>query len=564
LIERSRAASKLAQIATIVENSNDALVGRNLDGRVFIWNAAAERLLGWTAAEAIGKNLRKMFPPEELEQIAANRKKVYQGGMITHESVRISKDGRRIDVSLSTSPIKDNLGNIIGSATIFRDLTERKRTEEHIRHIASYDELTGLPNRRMFHEHLSHALVQAQRNSKPLVVMFIDLDRFKNVNDTLGHAAGDLVLTDVAKRLRGCLRDSDHVGRLGGDEFVVLIEELPQLANANRVAMKILETVAKPFVVSGREFHLGASIGISTFPEDGRDLPNLLKNADIAMYRAKEQGKNNYQYYSAQMNIRALERLEMESDLRRALERNEFLLHYQPKINIASEKITSMEVLVRWKHPTKGLIQPAEFIQLAEETGLIVPLGHWVLKTACAQNRSWQLQGLPPLRLAVNLSARQFSHAGILQDIANVLTETGLDPATLELEITESMVMKDPDHAVALLNKIKAMGIHLSIDDFGTGYSSLSQLKRFPIDSLKIDRSFIHDLPGGADDSAITKAILAMAHSLKLNVIAEGVETTEQLHFLRSNDCDELQGYYFSKPVPEDEFARLVLSQRDA
>ena len=324
------------------------------------------------------------------------------------------------------------------------------------------------------------------------------------------------------------------------------------------VAQKILAAVAKPFIVDAQEFHITASIGISTYPGDSEDMQGLLKNADIAMYRAKEQGKNNYQFYSAQMNVHTLERLALESDLRRALERNEFLLHYQPKVDIGSGRIIGMEALVRWQQPGKELIPPAQFIPLAEETGLIVPIGEWVLKTACARNKAWQEQGLPRLRIAVNLSARQFAHESLLTDVARVLNETGLDPAWLEFEITESMVMHDPEHAVTLLSRLKAMGIHLSIDDFGTGYSSLSYLKRFPIDSVKIDRSFIQDLPGDGDDAAITRAIIAMAHSLRLKVIAEGVETEAQLGFLREHGCDEMQGYLFSRPLPEDELLRLL------
>ena len=434
----------------------------------------------------------------------------------------------------------------------------RKQAEERIRHLAHYDELTGLANRNMFSECLNHALAQARRNDKPLAILFIDLDRFKNINDTLGHEAGDRVLKEVAERLLGCLRASDTVGRLGGDEFVVLLEELPQPLHVAAVAQKILAAVAKPYMLEAQEFHLTASIGISTYPADSDNMQSLLKNADIAMYRAKEQGKNNYQYYSAQMYVHSLERLELDSDLRRALERKEFLLHYQPRIDIVSGRITGMEALVRWQHPTKGLIPPMQFIPLAEETGLIVPIGEWVLKTACARNKSWQEQGLPPLRIAVNLSARQFAHENLLQDVSRVLDETGLNPAALEFEITESMVMHNPEHAVNLLTRLKAMGIHLAIDDFGTGYSSLSYLKRFPLDSVKIDRSFIRDLPRDADDAAITRAIIAMAHSLRLEVIAEGVETEEQLHFLRDHGCDEMQGYYFSEPVPEHEFVRLV------
>ncbi len=410
----------------------------------------------------------------------------------------------------------------------------------------------------MFTQQLARSLAQARRHDKPLAIMFIDLDRFKNINDTLGHDAGDGVLKEVAERLRGCLRESDTIGRLGGDEFVVLIEELPEPVQVAAVAQKILAAVAKPFILDAQEFHLTASIGISTYPADGEDVQNLLKNADISMYRAKEQGKNNYQFYSAQMNVHSIERLALESSLRRALERNEFVLHYQPKVDIGSGRVTGMEALVRWQRTDKALIPPAQFIPLAEETGLIVPIGEWVLKTACAQNKSWQDQGLPPLRIAVNLSARQFIHENLLQDVARVLNETGLDATSLELEITESMVMHNPEHAVKLLNKLKATGIHLSIDDFGTGYSSLNYLKRFPIDNVKIDRSFIQDIPEDCDDAAITQAIIAMAHGLGLRVIAEGVETVEQFRFLRDHKCDDMQGYYFSKPLPANEFFGLL------
>jgi EAL domain-containing protein (putative c-di-GMP-specific phosphodiesterase class I) len=316
--------------------------------------------------------------------------------------------------------------------------------------------------------------------------------------------------------------------------------------------------VGTPFLVQGQEFHITASIGISTYPDDGPDMQTLMKNADIAMYRAKEQGKNNFQFYSAQINLHSIERLTLESSLRRALERNEFLLHYQPKMNLRSGRITGVEALVRWQQPAQGLIPPAQFIQLAEETGLIVPIGEWVLKTACAQNKAWQLAGWAPVRVAVNLSPRQFAHENLLEDVARVLKETGLDPVFLELEITESVVMRNPEQAVILLNRLKAFGIHLSIDDFGTGYSSLNYLKRFPLDTLKIDRTFIKDLPGDADDAAITQAIIAMAHSLRLGVVAEGVETAEQLSFLRDYECDEIQGYYFSKPQPESGIAPLL------
>ena len=461
-----------------------------------------------------------------------------------------SRESRQPDEVLMQST--RSIGSQIGQFMAHR------QAEERVRHLAHFDDLTGLPNRNMFNQRLSHALARARRVDEPLAILFIDLDRFKNINDTLGHGAGDRALKEIAQRLRGCLREADTVSRLGGDEFVVLIEGASQPADVVEVAQKILAAVARPVHLESQEFHLTASIGISTCPGDSDDLQGLMKNADIAMYRAKEQGKNNFQFYSAQINVHTLERAALESDLRHALERNEFLLHYQPKVDIGGNRIVGMEALVRWQQPGKGLVAPAQFIPLAEETGLIVPIGEWVLKTACLQNKAWQERGLPRLRVAVNLSARQFTHESLLQDVARALDETGLDPAWLEFEITESMVMRDPEHAVTLLHGLKAMGIHLSIDDFGTGYSSLSYLKRFPLDSVKIDRSFIRDLPGDGDDAAITQAIIAMAHSLRLVVIAEGVETEEQLGFLRVNGCDQMQGYHFSRPLPEDQFLRLL------
>ena len=462
-----------------------------------------------------------------------------------------SRESRQPDAVLVQSTL--SIGSQIGQ------FMARRQAEERVRHLAHFDELTGLPNRSLFNQRLSHALARARRAEEPLAILFIDLDRFKNINDTLGHEAGDRVLKEIAQRLRGCLREVDTVSRLGGDEFVVLIEGASRPADVAEVAQKILAAVALPLLLESQEFHVTASIGISTCPGDSDDLQGLMKNADIAMYRAKERGKNNFQFYSAQINVHTLERAALESDLRHALERKEFLLHYQPKVDIGSNRIVGMEALVRWQQPGKELIPPAQFIPLAEETGLIVPIGEWVLKAACLQNKAWQDEGLPRLRVAVNLSPRQFAHENLLQDVARVLAETGLDPAWLEFEITEGMVMRDPEHAVTLLRGLKAMGIHLSMDDFGTGYSSLSYLKRFPLDSVKIDRSFIRDIPGDGDDAAITQAIIAMAHSLRLGVIAEGVETDEQLHFLRENGCDEMQGYLFSRPLAAEQFLALMV-----
>jgi diguanylate cyclase (GGDEF)-like protein len=395
--------------------------------------------------------------------------------------------------------------------------------------------------------------------------MFIDMDRFKVVNDSLGHSAGDRLLQDSAKRLAECLRESDTVARLGGDEFVVMIENFtaPKDAapkDAITVAQKILASLARPFFVGGQEFLMSASIGISTFPDDGKDAETLLKNADIAMYRAKDQGRNNYQFYSAEMNKHTFERLAMESSLRRAIERNEFLLHYQPKLDLRTGAIGGVEALIRWQHPDLGMVPPIQFIKLAEETGLIVEIGEWVLKTACEQNKQWRDQGIPPMRVAVNLSARQFAQKTLVSDVARTIAQSGLTPDCLELEITESLVMDNPESAAETLHKLKNMGISLSIDDFGTGFSSLAYLKRFPIDCIKIDRSFIKDIPTEADDMAITRGIIALGHSLRLKIIAEGVETKEQQDFLRSNGCDEMQGFLFSKPLPAEQVTALLKS----
>ncbi|MDB5808504.1 MAG: hypothetical protein JWN94_626 [Betaproteobacteria bacterium] len=434
----------------------------------------------------------------------------------------------------------------------------RKEAESHLTFFANHDTLTGLPNRAMFNQRLTQALARAQRLSTMAAVLFIDLDRFKVINDTLGHDAGDQLLKQLAERLRECLREGDTFGRLGGDEFVVLIEDVAGPTQISGVAQKILETVARPYMISGQEFHVTASIGVSVYPDDGLDQQTLLKNADIAMYRAKEQGKNNHTFYSAQMNSHTFERLALETSLRRAIEREEFLLHYQPKVDMRSGRITGVEALVRWQHPELGMVPPGQFIALAEEAGLIAPIGDWVLRTACAEAQSWVAKGMSPIGVAVNLSARQFAGDELAASIMRVLRETGLDPHLLELEITESTVMHNAERAAEVLQHLKRLGVRIAIDDFGTGYSSLSYLKRFPISSVKIDRSFVLDLPTNKDDAAITQAVIAMAHSLRLRVIAEGVETSEQYQFLEEHQCDEMQGHYFSKPVDGPTMARLL------
>jgi diguanylate cyclase (GGDEF)-like protein/PAS domain S-box-containing protein len=435
----------------------------------------------------------------------------------------------------------------------------RKQAEEDLQFVAKHDALTRLPNRIVFNDRLALAVAKAKRGGRRLAVMFIDMDRFKVINDTLGHEAGDTLLREVARRLTLTLRASDTVARLGGDEFVVLIDEVSDPIHLGSIAQKLIDALAAGFPLSGQEYHVTASIGISTYPDDSDDILALLKNADIAMYRAKEQGRNAFQFYSAQMNVHSIERLTLESSLRRALERRELVLHYQPRIDFRSRLITGVEALMRWRHPELGLVPPAKFIPLAEETGLITPIGEWALAAACAQHEAWTRVGLGHLRIAVNLSPRQFLQGDLQKSVARILAEAGCDARKLELEITEGTVMRNPESVVTLLQQLKNMGIHIAIDDFGTGYSSLAYLKRFPIDSLKIDRSFVKDVPEDAGDVAINVAIIAMAHSLGLKVVAEGVETREQFDFLRKEGCDEMQGYFFSRPLPVEEVTALLL-----
>ena len=447
------------------------------------------------------------------------------------------------------------------TAALEQEASQHQLAAERAEYLAYYDSLTTLPNRSMFSKLLNRALSLARREGKLLAVLFVDLDRFKNINDTLGHEAGDLLLQEVGKRLRGCLRESDTVARLGGDEFVVLLPGLHDVADVEVVAHKILAATGKPFVALGQEFRVTASVGVSTFPKDGDDEQSLMKNADIAMYQAKEDGKNHFQFYSAHMNTNSFERLALESSLRRALEHGEFQLHYQPKIDAHGGGIAGVEALLRWQHPELGIVAPTKFIPVAEETGLIVSIGKWVLKTACTQNMAWQKLGLPRLNMAVNLSRRQFSDDGLLRDVASILEETGMSAGLLELEITESTLMHDVDKAIHTLKEFRDMGVRLAIDNFGTGYSSLSNLTQFPIDTIKIDGSLIHDLSNQAESRGIAKAIIAMGATLSLTVIAECVETKAQADFLREHACDEFQGFYFSKAVTAGQFAELLEAQ---
>ncbi len=444
---------------------------------------------------------------------------------------------------------------------LINEISERKRAEERLNYMAHYDELTGLPNRILFNHRLKQAMMEAAARERLVALMFVDLDRFKTINDTLGYEIGDVLLKAVAERLKDCLRRGDTVARLSGDEFALVFADMAHIDDASRLAQKILDSFTTPFRIGERDLFITSSIGITLYPFDQDDANTLLKNADAAMYRAKEQGRNNYQFYTSEMNVRALERLSFETNLRQALERDEFILHYQPKVDLVTGNVIGMEALLRWQNPELGLVSPTEFIPLAEETGLIVAIGEWVIRTACKQNKAWQAAGLPSLRISVNLSARQFKEKNLVERVAQALKETGLEARYLELELTESL-LQTPETTITPLKELHALGIHLSIDDFGTGYSSLSYLKRFPIDTLKIDRSFVRDITTDADDAAIANAIITMAHSLGMYVVAEGVETGEQLAFLCQRKCDSMQGYYFSKPLPADVFASLIKDRR--
>ncbi|MDH5512040.1 MAG: EAL domain-containing protein, partial [Gammaproteobacteria bacterium] len=474
------------------------------------------------------------------------------------EHIRLDGTSFQAEVSLNAIELK---GERYLHA-IVRDVTERLQAQERLQYLAHHDSLTGLPNRAMFLERLDHALTRARWTNRPLAVLFLDLDRFKNINDTLGHDIGDSALRVAALRLADSVREGDTVARLGGDEFTVLLEDLASTDDVPIIAQKILETVSQPFDVENREFVMTTSIGISLYPVDGDDSLKLLRNADTAMYRAKEQGRNMCQFYSSEMGAKALEKFMLESNLRHALERNEFLLYYQPQVNLATGAITGVEALLRWRHPELGLVSPAQFIPVAEETGLMKKVDEWVLQTACLQAQAWRGAGITPLSMSVNLSGAFFSDRGLVEIITHALRKGCLAPDQLELEITEGAIMLNAETTVRMLGNLKRMGVRLAVDDFGTGYSSLSYLKRFPIDTLKIDQSFVQDLMFDDDDASLVKAIIVMGHALKLRVIAEGVETTEQLAFLREMGCDGMQGFLFGRPLPAEEITPLLRSKK--
>jgi diguanylate cyclase (GGDEF)-like protein/PAS domain S-box-containing protein len=555
-----------AHFRSLVEQATDSFYVHDIEGNIIDANQHGCDYLGYAREELLMLKMADIDIDLSIDELKSLHEQTGLKAPVALESRHKRKDGSIFPVEIRMGPIEINGQRYLLS--LVRDIAERKQLQAHIQHLAFHDALTDLPNRAMFNRHLSHAIRQAQRYNRGLAVLFIDLDRFKNINDTLGHNAGDRLLQEMARRLTSCLRSSDvvsrananedMVARLGGDEFVVLIENVTDSARISLIARKILTAMDKEFPLDGQIIHVTGSVGISIFPEDGSNEFSLMKHADIAMYRAKEKGKNNFQFYSTQMDQHAAESLALESGLRRALERNELVLFYQAKVELQTGLITGVEALVRWQHPELGLVSPVHFISIAEESGLIVPLSQWVLKQACLQNLAWQKQGLPKLRVAVNLSARQFLDDNLLSDTVATLHEVGMSPEMLEFEVTESMMMQNPEKAVQALTELRQLGIRIAIDDFGIGYSSLSHLKQFPIDIIKIDRSFIKDIPGDKADEAITEAIIAMGKSLKIAIVAEGVETARQLHFLRDRGCDYIQGYFFSRPVHANDFAALI------
>jgi diguanylate cyclase (GGDEF)-like protein/PAS domain S-box-containing protein len=545
---------------TILESIQEGYFEVDLNGKFTFCNNSMSRLTGCSKEELLGMNHKQFTNEETAKEVFQAFDNVYTTGEPSKgfDWQIIRKDGGEGFIEASVTLQKDSSGKPTGFKGMIRDITERKRTEQQINYMATHDVLTGLPNRLMFNQLLNQAIRSAQRHKRQLAVFFIDLDRFKIINDSLGHEAGDRLLKEMARRFKKSLRSDDVVGRLGGDEFVILIEEVDELSQVALVAHKILTTTIQPMSLQGEECRVTASIGISIYPGNGTDEQTLIKNADMAMYFAKEEGRNNYQFYSKDIQSLSNKRFSIETNLRRALERNELSLKYQAKVDFKTGMITGVEALLRWKNLSIGLITPTQFIPVAEETGLIVPIGRWVMKTACAQNVAWQRQGLPPVCMAVNLSLRQLIDDNLLEDIKAALDDSGMAPNLLELEITESMVMHNPPRLIELLTNIKKLGVRLAIDDFGTGYSSLAQIQHFPIDTLKVDRSFIRNLAQDSENQAITQAIITMGKTLKLTVVAEGVETQEQKDFLRDLICDEMQGFYFSKPIAPDQFGDLL------
>lgn len=554
--------------AQVTLNSiGDAVLTTDLNGKVTYLNLVAEKMTGWTLEEAMGHTLSTVFniidgetrspSPSPAERAIAQNKVVE----LSANCILVRRDGSESDIEDSSAPIHNRRGDVVGAVLVFHDVSESRAMALKMSYLAQHDFLTGLPNRLLLTERLSRAMGMGRRHGKQVALLFIDLDYFKHINDSLGHSLGDQLLKSVAQRMVSCVRVTDTVCRQGGDEFVILLSEIERPQDVVQVVEKLLAAFINPHQIAGHELHVTLSIGVAIYPNDGAQVDTILQNADTAMYHAKARGRNNCQFFNVDMNTRAVQRLMIENNLRRALRCKEFVLHYQPKVNLASGEMTGAEALIRWQDPQSGLVYPAEFVPIAEECGLIVPIGLWVLGEVCRQLQVWESDGLRNVPVAVNVSAVEFRHKNFLPMLENLLEKTGLCPQLLELELTERIIMHDAEMSASVLHAIKSMGIQLAIDDFGTGYSSLSYLKRFPIDTLKIDQSFVRDITRDSSDATIVSAVIGMGRNLNQRVVAEGVETFEQLDFLKAHHCEEGQGYQFSRPLAADEFAQLLVAE---
>jgi diguanylate cyclase (GGDEF)-like protein/PAS domain S-box-containing protein len=551
--------------AVVTLNSiGDAVLCTDISGRITYLNLVAETMTGWCREEAVGRPLAEVFriidgptrktARDPMEMAVEQNRTVG----LTVNCVLIRRDGLESAIEDSAAPIHDRGGRVIGAVIVFHDVSAARAMSSQMTHSAQHDVVTNLPNRLLLNDRITQSIALARRQNRPIAVIFLDLDRFKYINDSLGHATGDKLLQSVSKRLLAGVRNSDTVSRLGGDEFVILLSEIAYPEDAATSANKILHSLSVPHSIEGQDLHIDGSIGISVYPEDGEDAEMLIKNADTAMYHAKENGRNNFQFFKAEMNEKAVERQSLEGSLRRALERKEFLLHYQPKVNLETGEITGVEALIRWWQPDRGLVPPSQFVPIAEDCGLIIQIGRWVLREACRQAKAWQDAGLPLVPITVNVSAVEFRDKGFVESVRTTLSETGLEARYLGLELTEGVLMEDAESTASVLQELKVMGVHLAVDDFGTGYSSLSYLRQFPIDVLKIDQSFVNQITADPDDSSIVSAIINMGKSLKHLVVAEGIETQEQRAYLQAQRCAEGQGYLFSRPLAAAQFAQLL------
>lgn len=550
-----------------LESIGDGVLSTDVSCNVTYLNAQAERMTGWTRQEAFGRPIADIFNLIEsetrrparnpVEMVIAHRKAL----ALYARSVLVRRDGYETPIEDSAAPIFDRQGEITGAVVTFHDVSETHALAQKMAHLAEHDYLTGLPNRLLLYDRLTQAVAYARRHRTQVAVLFLDLDNFKHINDSLGHSVGDTLLESVARRLVAQVRHSDTVSRLGGDEFVVLVLEESHAEHSTITAEKILQALAEPHHLGEHELHITTSIGISLYPADGEDVETLIKNADTAMYHAKKKGKSSFQFFNREMNVRAVQRQSTEAELRQAIARNEFVLHYQPKVDLASGKVTGAEALIRWRHPQRGMVLPDAFIPVAEDSGLIVAIGKTVLRHACLQLRAWLDEGMEPFVVSVNVSALEFRDRNFVEGIRRLLAETGLDPHLIQFELTESVLMRNVGASIPILHELKRIGVQLAVDDFGTGYSSLSYLSQFPIDVLKIDQSFVQTISAGngsGSNGVIVSAVIGMGASLRQKVIAEGVETREQLLFLNAHSCNEGQGYLFSAPVPADDFGRYV------